>query len=303
MRLFGSERIMGLVDRLGMPEDQPIDATILSGSIESAQKRLEAQNFNRRKSVLDYDNVMNEQRKIIYAERLEVLNGGDLKSKIERMIRGTIIDAVDLHIPSDDKSMWALEELKQKYLGLLCAENDFTDTTTLSKANILSTLTERAMAIWHQKDVLFGEEVARELERKILLQNVDRQWMEHLEDMEDLRGSVGLQAYAQRNPVNQYRIAGADIFDEMIVDIRNDTVRMLLSAMPKPQTSVKRVQVIRPMSEGHMNFGVRKPTSIPHKPASANMPVRSIKKPERNDPCPCGSGKKYKKCCGANKEE
>ena len=303
MRLFGSERIMGLIDRLGMPEDQPIDASILSGSIESAQKRLEAQNFNRRKSVLDYDNVMNEQRKIIYGERLEVLNGGDLKSKIERMIRGTITDSVDLYLAGDDKSAWSIEELKQKYMGLLCTENDFTNVGALKKDDVKNTLLDRALLIWKKKDELFGEEVARELERKILLQNVDRQWMEHLEDMDDLRGSVGLQAYAQRNPLNQYRIAGADIFDEMIVDIRNDTVRMLLSAMPKPQAAVKRVQIIRPMSEGQMNFGARKAQPAPNRPSSANMPVRSIKKPERNDPCPCGSGKKYKKCCGANAEE
>ena len=299
MRLFGSERIMGIVDRLGMQEDQPIDATILSGSIESAQKRLESQNFNRRKTVLEYDDVMNEQRKIIYGERQEVLNGSDLKEKIERMIRGTITDAVNAHIPGNDKTTWATDELRQKYMGLLCTESDFTDPSVLTKDEIQSTLINRALAIWQKKEELFGVEGARELERKILLQNVDRQWMEHLEDMDDLRESVGLQAYAQRNPLNQYRIAGADIFDEMIVDIRDDTVRMLLSAVPKPQNEIKRVQIVRPIGEGFMNFGAR-PKAAPQRPAPANMPVRSQKKPERNDPCPCGSGKKYKKCCGAN---
>ena len=297
MRLFGSERIIGMVDRLGMQEDQPIDAAILSGSIESAQKRLESQNFNRRKTVLDYDNVMNEQRKIIYGERQEVLNGGDLKEKIERMIRGTITDAVNAHIPTDDKTTWAVNELKQKYMGLLCTENDFSDLGAITKNDILTTLIDRAILIWQKKEELFGVDVARELERKILLQNVDKQWMEHLEDMDDLRESVGLQAYAQRNPLNQYRIAGADIFDEMILNIRDDTVRMLLSAVPRTQTAIKRVQVARPVGEGFMNLGPRAKAAT-KRPTST--PVRSQKKPERNDPCPCGSGKKYKKCCGAN---
>lgn len=295
MRLFGSERIIGLIDRLGLDEDTPIEAKILSGQIENAQKRLEGRNFDRRKIVLSYDDVMNQQRNVIYSQRAEVLNGADLKDKIENMIRSTISDAVDAHTTGEAQH-WDIEGLKQKYMGLLCTEDDFADEKQHDKHErevIKETLVDRAIKLWQSKDELFGSDGAKEVERVILLRNVDEKWMDHLEAMDDLRESIGLQAYAQRDPLNEYKIAGADLFDEMVLSIRDDTVRGLLSAMPK-EKPIKRVQIAKPTDEGFMNFGGAK------KVIRTQTPVKS-EKIGRNDPCPCGSGKKYKKCCGANK--
>ena len=297
MRLFGSERIIGLVDRLGLKEDEPIDAKILSNSIENAQKHLEGENFNRRKNVLEYDDVMNQQRTIIYNQRKEVLDGKDLKDKIEHMISSTVSDSVNAFLSGDDKSMWDIESLKQKYLGLICTEEDFElndESADAQRKEIEETLLDRAMKLYRDKEQnVFGEEQMREVERAILLRNVDIKWMDHLEAMDSLMESVGLQAYAQRKPIAEYRIQGADLFDEMITMIRDDTVRMILSVVPK-STQVKRVEVARPVRSGFMGQPGAKP--IPAKP----MPLRSEKKVGRNDPCPCGSGKKYKNCCGAN---
>ena len=293
MRLFGGDRIIGIVSRLGLDEDTALDVRLLSSQIENAQKRLEGRNFARRKHVLSYDDVMNQQRNIIYSQRADVLDGNDLKSKIENMIKSSIRDSVDAYLNGDSDS-WELQELKNKYMGLLCSKDDFLDES-LDSDDILNTLTDRAMKLWQSKDELFGEEGARELERVVLLRNVDEKWMDHLEAMDDLRDSIGLQSYAQRNPINEYRLAGADLFDDMIINIRDDTVRGILSAIPK-EKPMQRVQVVKPTEEGFMNFGAKQ-----NKPAKqVKQPVRAEQKVGRNEPCPCGSGKKYKKCCGAN---
>ncbi len=293
MRLFGSERIIGIVSRLGLDDDTPIDAKILSGQIENAQKRLEDRNFHRRKNVLSYDDVMNQQRNVIYSQRAEVLDGADLHNKIENMIRNTVTEAVSTHL-SGDREAWELNALKSKYMGLLCNENDFIEEN-ISKDEILNVLLERAMILWKSKEELFGIEGAREVERIILLRNVDEKWMDHLEAMDDLRESIGLQAYAQRDPLNEYKLAGADIFDEMILNIRDDTSRGILMAVPKAQP-LKRVQIVKPTDEGFMNFGENQPKKqSPNKPA----PMKNENKVGPNEPCPCGSGKKYKKCCGS----
>ncbi|MBO5212356.1 MAG: preprotein translocase subunit SecA [Clostridia bacterium] len=291
MRLFGSERIIGLVSRLGLDEDTPIDAKILSNQIGHAQERLEGRNFSSRKHVLSYDDVMNQQRNTIYSQRADVLDGKDMKEQIENMIRSTISDAVEGYMSDETPD---LEGLKQKYMGLLCSPDDFKDEN-ITKEQVLDKLISRAMEVWKEKEVLFGEEGAREVERVILLRNVDEKWMDHLENMDDLRDSINLQAYAQRNPLNEYKIAGADLFDEMIIAIRDDTVRGLLSAQPKAKP-IEREQVVKPSEEGFMNFG-----SNAKRVVRTAQPVRS-EKIGRNDPCPCGSGKKYKKCCGAPKD-
>ncbi|MDD6095045.1 MAG: preprotein translocase subunit SecA [Clostridia bacterium] len=293
MRLFGSERILNLVSRMGIPEDTPIDAKILSNSIETAQKRLEGQNFDRRKNVLAYDDVMNQQRTIIYKQRQEVLDGGSLREKMIGMINGTVSDAVDRYLHDEDMGLWELDGLRGKYNGLLCSENDFKDmqgTPAEVREEIRKTLVDRAMKLYEDKEKnQFGEETFREVERVVLLRQVDTKWMDHLEAMDSLMESIGLQAYAQRNPISEYRIYGSDLFDEMVTMIRDDTVRMLLSVVPRPQV-MKREQIAKPVTAGHGGDGTLK-----------KQPV--VKKKEekvgRNDPCPCGSGKKYKKCCGA----
>ncbi|HPT84584.1 MAG TPA: preprotein translocase subunit SecA [Bacillota bacterium] len=293
MRLFGSERIMNLVERLGLPEDQPIEARILSNSIENAQKQLEANNFERRKTVLEYDDVMNQQRKIIYEQRRKVLDGKDLREDIINMIFGSIESAAARFLVGEDPTQWDIEGLKNKYFGLLCGPDDFNFTDEEKKAlvpeDITSVLRERAMKLYESKEELFGERM-REIERILLLRNVDTKWMEHLDAMEDLKNDVQLNAYAQRKPITEFRIIGAEMFDEMIESIRDDTVRMILSVVPR-EREMQRTQVSRITGEGFAGGSSEKP-----KPRT----VKKTEKVGRNDPCPCGSGKKYKKCCGMN---
>ncbi len=295
MRLFGSERILGLVERLGVDENTPIDAKLLSNSIETAQKRLEDRNFERRKNVLSYDDVMNQQRTVIYKQRQEVLEGGSLRDKMISMINATVSDAVDSYLHEEDRSLWDMDGLRQKYMNLITHEGDFEDldgdASTVRNA-IREEMLSRAMTLYEEKEQkLFGEENFREVERVILLRNVDMKWMDHLEAMDSLMESIGLQAYAQRNPISEYRIAGSDLFDEMITMIRDDTVRMLLSVIPRPQT-MKREQIVKPTTEGFAGSG---DGTVKKKP----VVKKAAEKVGRNDPCPCGSGKKYKKCCGA----
>ena len=288
MRLFGGERMYKMVSALGLDEDTPIEARLLSGSIENAQKNIEDRNFQRRKTVLSYDDVMNQMRNVIYSQRAAVLNGDDLKAKMEEMIRSSISDSVDFF---DNEDGFDVEGLKQKYMNLLCSSEDFTEEK-LDKAEVCDELIDRALKLWASKDELFGEENAREIERVILLRNVDEKWMDHLEVMDDLRESIGLQAYAQRNPLTEYKIAGADCFDEMILSIRDDTVRGVLSAMPREK--IQRVQVARPHDEGFVNTAAGQKRVVRTAAPKKNPPKVGV-----NDPCPCGSGKKYKKCCGA----
>ena len=290
MRLFGADRIMGLVDRLGMPEDQPIDARLLSNSIENAQKRIEDQNFKRRKNVLTYDDVMNQQRNLIYGQRGQVLDGADISETILGMIHSTIEENVAHFIGDGSAESLNLEGLIALYKSYLIREGeDFSEM--LAGKNPADAITDhlfaRAKELYAERERLFGAEVFREVERAILLQSVDRHWMDHIDAMDDLKGSIGLQAYAQRDPVNEYRLQGADMFDAMIAEIREETVRRVLTAMPRPQP-VQRVQVAKPLQEG-MAGGAAKRVVV----------VRKAEKIGRNDLCPCGSGKKYKKCCGA----
>ena len=294
MRLFGSERILSLVSRMGISENDPIDAKILSNSIESAQKRLEDQNFERRKNVLAYDDVMNQQRTVIYKQRQEVLEGENLRDKMISMIRSTVSDAVDQYLHEEDMSLWDTVGLRQKYQGLITREDDFKDLSGSAheeREKIREELIRRAMDLYTEKEQkVFGEEVFREVERSVLLRNVDQKWMDHLEAMDSLMETIGLQAYAQRNPISEYRIAGSDLFDEMVTMIRDDTVRMLLSVIPRPQ-AIRREQIAKPVSEGFAGAG---DGTLKKRP----VVKKAAEKVGRNDPCPCGSGKKYKKCCG-----
>ena len=295
MRLFGSERILTMVSNMGLPDDMPIDARILSGAIESAQKRLEDQNFKRRKYVLSYDDIMNQQRNIIYSQRGEVLNGENITDTIQRMIETTVEETVARYTSGESHADWDLAGLRGYYMGLLTQEGDFEytpeDMKRLRREHISDDLIDRAIELYHGKEVLFGEEIFREVERAILLQNVDRAWMEHIDAMDDLKGSIGLQSYAQRDPVVEYRIQGFEMFDGMVGEIRENTVRMILSVVPRQK--VERVQVANPLTEGFEGTKTA-PKKI------VLTPRTNVAKVGRNDPCPCGSGKKYKKCCGAN---
>ena len=294
MRLFGSEQKLGMVARLGLPEDMPLDSKLLSNTIEMAQKRIEDQNFKRRKYVLTYDDVMNQQRNIIYQQRNDVLNGENISETVQKMILVTVKETVEQFLQGEDASLWDLTGLREAYKGLLTDEDSFRYTekelSKLKKEDVTESLCDRALSLYHEKEVLIGEEHFRELERAILLQNVDRNWMEHIDAMDDLKDTIRLQAYAQRDPVNEYRIQGADMFDAMVNDIRERTARMLLSITVKTP-EVKRVQLAKPLVEGFAGNG--------EKPKKVTVVKKASEKVGRNDLCPCGSGKKYKKCCGA----
>jgi len=302
MRLFGSERITGMVDRLGLEEDQPIAAKILSNSIEGAQKQLEDQNFSRRKNILTYDDVLNLQRNVIYKQRMEVLEGADIKDKIIGMIHSMIENTVNSNAPTDEEPEFNTAEIKTQFLGLLCNETDNFDD--MSSEAIIEELNERALKIYTDKEKLFTAEHMREIERNVLLHCVDTEWIDHIDAMDDLKGSVGLHAYAQRNPVNEYRIQGADMFDEMVEEIRNKTVRMILAVMPKQaENSLERKEVAKVTGEGFEGSNKMLNKSPQQKPQPKQAPVVKSGKVGRNDPCPCGSGKKYKKCCGINEDD
>ena len=297
MRLFGSERIAGLCQRLGLDEDTPIDAKILSGSIEGAQKRIEDNNFQRRKNVITYDDVMNQQRNIIYQQRSEVLLNDIVADKITSMIRQSVEETFDFCFGLDTPEDWKFDEFKNHYLGLITDEKfdmSAEELAELDKEEWRESLVQRALDIYHGKDAQFASvhglapDAMREVEKVILLQNVDKKWMDHLEAMDSLKEYVGLNSYAQRDPVAMYRLQGADLFDQMVDDIKEDTVRQVLSVTPKPKAT-ERVQVAKPTSEG---FAGGQPVK--------RKPIVVKNKVGRNDPCPCGSGKKYKVCCGAS---
>ncbi len=298
MRLFGSDRIAGLCARLGLDEDTPIDAKILSGSIETAQKKIEANNYQRRKNVLTYDDVMNQQRNVIYGERSEVLHNDNIQEKIEKMIASSVSDTFDFCFGVDTPENWKFDEFKNHYLGLIPAgkeELSVEELSAVDKEAWKEELIEKALEIYRSKDALFAarEEMApdamREVEKVLLLQNVDKKWMDHLEAMDELKEYIGLNSYAQRDPVAMYRIEGADMFDRMVDDIKEDTVRQILSVVPR-ESATERVVVAKATSEGFNG-----PSKI------VRRPVKSTKV-GRNEPCPCGSGKKYKRCCGMNTE-
>ncbi len=279
MRLFGSDRVAGLVARLGLDEDTPIDARILSGHIEGAQGRIESQNFARRKSVLEYDDVMNQQRNVIYSQRREVLDGGDLSEKIRNMI----IESVSLSVEratQGEREEWQLGELRQKYLGYLTRENSYIDES-LTPEDIREDLVARAIKLYESKEKLLPDPIImREIERTELLRAVDLAWMQHIDAMDELKDYIGLNGYAQRSPIAEYRMEGANMFDDMIEEIRETTVRRLLTGIP----------TARPIVRKRVAHEVKGP--VPHITVR-----REVRLPGRNDPCPCGSGRKYKECC------
>ena len=301
IRLFGAaDRLASITAKLGLPEDTPIEAGILSGSIESAQRRIEANNFERRRNVLTYDDVMNQQRKIIYDQRLEVLEDGNISEKIKGMIIESVSEQFDMCFGTDDVSEYNFDEFRNHFLGVLTDSRNFKYTTEelekIDKDAWRDELIERALEIYKSKDELFASapgmkpDAMRDVEKAILLRNVDTKWMEHLENNDELKEYVGLNSYAQRDPVAMYRIEAADLFDKMISDIRSATVRQVLTVAPRVQNT-ERVAVVKASDMQTSADG-----SVVRKPATS-------KKVGRNDPCPCGSGKKYKKCCGAGEEK
>ena len=294
MRLFGSERVSGLIEKMGLAEDEPIEAKMLTGQIENAQKRIEARNYEIRKNVLQYDDVMNEQRKEIYEQRKQVLEGRDMHETIVKMADKLIEEAVATYCGNGDEyADWDMEGLTQ-YLERLCIRIGFFKAheeafKTVDKEELIAKLKQEARDFYALREK--GFELLhidpRELERVVLLSCVDRRWMDHIDAMDQLRDGIGLRAYGNKNPITEYQIEGYDMFDEMVHFIREDTVRRMYQARINiPQ---QRKEVAEP-----------KETNLEQAKAAGGPsgPKRVQKQVGRNDPCPCGSGKKYKNCCG-----
>ena len=290
MRIFGGERVQNLMDSLGLEEDVPIENKLITNTIESAQKKLEASNFAIRKQVLQYDDVMNQQREIIYKQRQMVLDGEDISGKLHEMMRQAIDDACTNYLNGETTDDWDFAGLRRHFMNWLCLPTDFNYTTEqlgdLTKEGIADELYKRGMDILTAKEKRYGAKTMRELERICLLRNVDSKWMEHIDNMDQLKQGMGLRGYGQHDPVVEYRIEGFAMFDEMIASIREDAVHMLLTIEIRQQNAEpKREQIAKPTGEGA-------PTQAGTKGAA---PVR-VTKIGRNDPCPCGSGLKWKKC-------
>ncbi|MCI6581317.1 MAG: preprotein translocase subunit SecA [Oscillospiraceae bacterium] len=299
MRIFAADRIENLMKSLNVEETMPIESKFLTKMIESSQKKVEGRNFSIRKNVLNYDDVMNKQREIIYDQRAKVLNGDDLHESIVNMIKVLVSDTVDRYLLEDgeDKENWNIIALKEYFLGWITNEDDFKDLEddadkfeAITKKEVTDMLTERALKIYSDKEEQYGKEVIRELERVILLRVVDSKWTAHIDDMDELKKGISLRAYGQKNPVVEYRYEGFEMFDAMVESIREDTVRMLLTVKLSNNQAPERVQVNKPDA----------PNAGSGDGSFSSQAVSN--KTGDNELCPCGSGKKYKKCCGLNSD-
>ena len=287
MRLFGGERIERMITTLRLPEDEPIEQGILTSVIESSQKKIEGKNYSTRKYVLQYDNVMNQQRNVIYEQRRKVLDGNDLSESIRQMIDQIVDDAMTTYASAQYADDWNMLGLTNYIEDMFFTrgELDFADRdyNNLTAEDVAKEIKEKAHAVYKEQEAVFGEDI-REVERVIMLRSVDKRWMDHIDDMDQLKNGITLRAYGQHNPVQEYEFQGYDMFVEMNTLIREDTVRNLFHS--KPQATIERKMVATPTQTSHGDG------------TQAKRPVkRAAEKIGRNDPCPCGSGKKYKNCC------
>ena len=287
MRLFGGDRVQKFMETMNFDEDQPIEASFLSSAIESAQKKIEGRNFSIRKNVLDFDDVMSQQRMTIYSQRNKVLNGEDISKNIIDMMNTSIDEAVNMYCSDTVAENWNLDGLRSHFLNLYVMDTDLHYTTeepvSYTHLTLPTFLKERGMLIYKTREADMGAETMREVERVCLLKTVDRHWMDHIDAMEELKRGIYLRSYGQKDPVVEYRFEGFAMFDEMIAAIREETVRMVLTVPVRVQRPPQREQVMKPDAPN----------------AGAQTPYKNKgEKIGRNDPCPCGSGKKYKNCCG-----
>ena len=293
MRLFGSDRILGMAETLGFDEDMPIENKMLTGAIENSQKKVESKNFAVRKNVLEYDDVMNKHREIIYSQRKQVLNGEDIAASIKKMIRDTIFSSVsEIVAPEKYVQTYHIQQVRDKYMGLFLKPDDLNYSTEdlnswdYDAEKLSEDVFEIAEAVYAAKEALVGSPIMREAERVILLRAVDEHWMNHIDAMHELRQGISLNAYAQRNPIDEYKNAGFEMFEEMNSSIAETTVRNLF-AVRIQGNAPQREQVAKITGE-----------SAGGDESLKKKPIKKAEKIGRNDPCPCGSGLKYKKCCG-----
>ncbi|MDD4188671.1 MAG: preprotein translocase subunit SecA [Eubacteriales bacterium] len=290
MRLFGTDKVSGIIRTLGLDEDQPIEHSMLTNAIENAQKRVEGKNFNTRKHVLEYDDVMNKQREVIYGQRRKVLDGEDLRDYFVRMIEECAENAIATYTgEGDNPENWDIDGLtKYARMALIPQDMDLSrvdDKGKISKDKLKDKIVTAAMTTYENREKELGNELMRELERVILLRSVDARWMDHIDAMDQLKQGVSLRAYGQRNPVIEYKFEGYNMFEEMISNIREDAVKILLRTRVEGKNALKREKVAEPLIASHGD--------------EPKKPVVKAAKVGRNDPCPCGSGKKYKHCCGS----
>ena len=288
LRLFGGDRMMSVMNSLPVDADMPIEVGMLAKQVEGAQRKVEGNNFAVRRNVISFDDVMNRQREIIYGQRDKVLKGENIKPIIEKMIDDSIGDTVEFFCPSNIPSdEWHIASLREKYNGWLTDENDFTEEK-LKSDEIFDLLTERAHKLHAEREELYGEDAMREIERAMLLRNVDLKWMDYIDAMDELKRSVGLLAYGQKDPVVAFREMSYDMFEEMTNSIRDDTVKVVLSVRFRTEEEIKREQVAKVTATSGSGDGSEKGRTVRNDKNKVGV----------NDPCPCGSGKKYKKCCG-----
>ena len=298
MRLFGGERIDNLMNMLGVQEDMPIENGLLTKTIEGAQQRVEERNFQIRREVLKYDDVMNRQREIIYGQRRQVLDDQNMHDSVWKMVTGNIEETVAQFTVGDDHTAWNLDSLRAHFLGWLTNDDDFQYTEQqledMEAVELTDLLIERAQALYAEKEALIGEEKMREIERAVLLRAVDNHWMEHIDNMDQLRDGIHLRAYGQHDPVVMYRLEGFEMFDQMVNAIREDTARILLTLQIRTESDEPKREQVMHAEAANAGGDV----------SDKKKPVRktAAQKIGRNDPCPCGSGKKYKKCCGASND-
>ena len=293
MRRFGSEKIQGIVSKLGLTEEDAIENKMITKQIENAQKKVEGNNFNTRKTLLGYDDVMNVQREVIYKQRSEVLEGEDLKEQIKAMTKYVITTAVNLHLNGIEEDTEDAEDAMKKlvsYLNDICVPADrvsVDELMDLSNEEIIDKYVSIADEIYEGKEVEFGAERMREIERVILLRTVDTKWMDHIDNMDHLKQGMGLQAFKQEDPVRAYQMEGSQMFEEMIENIKTDTVKYIFHV--KMERAPERERVAKETGASHAGSSSE---------SAKQQPLRKKVEIGRNDPCPCGSGKKYKNCCG-----
>ncbi|MFR6066157.1 MAG: preprotein translocase subunit SecA [Eubacterium sp.] len=289
MRLFGGERMKAVMSRLAVDEDMPIESKMISNTVESSQKKVEGRNFAIRKQTLQYDDVMNRQRELIYKQRDMVLDGIDLTQKIFDMLDSSIEENVPVYCAKDaHRKDWNLNGLKEKYKGWLLSEDELSKLDDLDVDEIIELLKKTGREKLKERREAYGEEIYQDLSRKILLHNVDSLWMDHIDAMDDLKEGIHLRSYAQKDPVVAFRMESYDMFDEMTATIRENTVKMMFTTVVRRREDVERQAVAKITA-----------TSSGGDDSTKKEPVRKTKKVGPNDPCPCGSGKKYKKCCGS----
>ena len=305
MKIFGGDVITNIYDKIGADEDMPIEAKMLSNAVENAQKRVEGRNFSIRKNVLQYDDVMNTQREIIYGQRRDVLDGKNLKESILKMIEPVATEVVSNFFGAEENENISKESLAQEIRNNFgISDIEALKEEKLNQENIMNEIVEKSKQIYEEKEEELGEQEIRELERVVMLKVVDQKWMDHIDAMDDLKEGIGLRAYGQKDPVAQYRIEGFDMFDEMIAGIQKDVIKILLNIQKAGELKREQTAQITSVAQATLDSINVETENKPQVPQTSDVKRTPVVNQEprvgRNEPCPCGSGKKYKNCCGRN---